>query len=152
MEQPMKKAMTLQSILRLPDRGRSIPGNVLSDLMRSIWDSRKITDREHDRYTDRWVQKHYADNDKHRSSAKSNVNRALADPDMSYKTFMRGLGILPIRNAIFTVQIEWADGKITYHQATASDKDPYTDVDEIGGMKFIPRHRDEIDEDDYDPE
>ncbi len=146
----MKKPMTIQSILRLPDRGRSIPGNVLSDLLRSIWDSRKITDREHDRYTDRWVARNYADNEKHRSSAKSNVNRALADPDMSYKTFMRGVSILPIRNAIFTLQVEWADGVITYHQATATQKINCGDIEEIGGMKFTPKHRDELDEDDYD--
>lgn len=99
----MKKPMTIQSILRLPDRGRSIPGNNRADLLRSIWDSRKITDREHDRYTDRWVARNYADNEKHRSSAKSNVNPSLADPDMSYKTFMRGVSILPIREMPFHI-------------------------------------------------
>jgi hypothetical protein len=69
---------------------------------------------------------------------------------MFYKTFMRGVSILPIRNAIFTLQVEWADGVITYHQATATQKINCGDIEEIGGMKFTPKHRDELDEDDYD--
>lgn len=117
-----KPVLTIAQLLRLKDKGVSEANNTLSRLLRSMFDSRGITPKELEQLVNQWVDKKYAGNDKHRSSAKSNVNRALAEPSMSWKTFSRALDILKLKRVTITIQAEWPDGKITYHQNTLTDK------------------------------
>lgn len=117
-----KPVLTIAQLLRLKDKGVSEADNTLSRLLRSMFDARGITPKELEQLVNQWVDKKYAGNDKHRSSAKSNVNRALAESSMSWKTFSRALDILKLKRVTITIQAEWPDGKVTYHQNTLTDK------------------------------
>ena len=117
-----KPVIPIAELLRLKDKGVSEASNTLSRLLRSMFDARGITPREFDNLVNQWADKKYKGNEKLRSSAKSNVNRAVAAPDISWKTFNRALAILRLKRVTITVQAEWPDGKITYHQDTLGQK------------------------------
>lgn len=117
-----KPVLTIVQLLKLKDKGVSEADNTLSRLLRSMFDARGITPREFEHLVNQWVDKKYAGNDKHRSSAKSNVNRAVAAPEISWKTFNRAMHILKLKRVTITIQAEWPDGKVTYHQDTLGSK------------------------------
>lgn len=117
----LKKVQTIAQLLKRPDKGKEDANNALAVLARSIYDIRAITPREFDKLVTEYVTKKYPDNDKLRSSAKSNLNRSFADADLTWKTFVRLLNIFKIRKAVFTLQLEWPDRKVTYHQKTLTD-------------------------------
>ena len=75
-----KPVLTIVQLLKLKDKGVSEADNTLSRLLRSMFDARGITPREVEHLGNQWVDKKHPGNDKHRSSAKSNVNRAVAAP------------------------------------------------------------------------
>lgn len=117
-----KPVIPIAELLRLKDKGVSEASNTLSRILRSMFDARGITPREFDNLVNQWADKKYKGNEKLRSSAKSNVNRAVAAPDISWKTFNRALDILRLKRVTITFQAEWPDGKITYHQDTLGQK------------------------------
>ena len=89
------------NIFTLSDRGASLSRNTLASIVRSQMQARGIDASQLDSNATVWVRYTVADNDKHRSSMKSNVLRAIRKDYLSWGTFQRWVAIARFKKVTF---------------------------------------------------
>ena len=102
------------NIFTLSDRGVSLSKNTLASIARSQMQARGVDASQLDSNATVWVRYTVADNDKHRSSMKSNVLRAIRKDYLSWGTFQRWVAIARFRSVTFYVATVWEDGVETF--------------------------------------
>ena len=102
------------NIFTLSDRGVSLSKNTLASIVRSQMQARGVDASQLDSNATVWVRYTVADNDKHRSSMKSNVLRAILKDYLSWGTLQRWVAIARFRSVTFYVATVWEDGVETF--------------------------------------
>lgn len=141
-----RKKDTMTDILRDPNKlaenTRGVEG-ILATLFRSILRAEKISHTRWEHYMRFWLQ-----NPSNRSGStgydasndRGNINRALFDSIMSWKTFFRGLLFLRYRRMRITIELERHSGGVTMVQQSvllsaasgmSSDTDEATPSDNL---------------------
>lgn len=98
------------NIFTLSDLGASRTKNTLAAISRTQMHAKGWTASQLDSHANVWVRYVVADNDKHRSSMKSNVLRAIRKDYISWGTFERWIAIARFRSVTFYVSTIWEDG------------------------------------------
>lgn len=105
------------NIYTLSDWGVGKAKNTPAVFARSMLRARGFTANTVESYTNVWV-RHIADNDKLRSSTKSNILRALRKPEISWNTLNRLRSIFRLRKVTYYAKVLWEDGVETFHEHT----------------------------------
>lgn len=127
------------------DWGASQTGKCTPAYMaRSMLHSRGISYGDLDSRVNVWVRQ-VEENDKHRSSTKSNVSRAIRKKNMSWHTFLRFLSIMRIRRLTIVCKAEWDDGVETWHQHVINGDENYLNAEDLGEELELTSLQDEVD-------
>ena len=112
------------------DWGISKAGNTPAAICRSMMRDRGFTPGVLESCTNLWV-RHFTDNDKHRSSTKSNILRAIKKPLMSLGTLQRFIGIARIKHVTYHVTTTWYDDVVTISKHDVPGDQNFLDLTDL---------------------
>lgn len=107
---------SIVTIMKKDDKYMDEARNTLSGFMRKIMAHQRTTMQWLSKRVDAWTLTRYAANDKLRSSAKSNILKAIAGNDASWNTFLRFCQIMNYQKVIVTLQVVREDSKFDFYQ------------------------------------
>lgn len=108
-------------IMKKDDKYMDEARNTLSGFIRKILANQRNNMQQLSKQVDAWTLTRYAANDKLRSSAKSNILKAIAGNDASWNTFLRFCQIMNFQKVIFTLQVVRENGLIDFYQETINN-------------------------------
>lgn len=109
---------TIAQILKKEDKYIDEVKNTPGHFIRKILAFNRVTMDQLNRKVDAWTAAKYAPNDKLRSSAKSNILKALAGNEPTWNTFIRLLDIMNYKEVTMTLQMLNAQGSVEFQQHT----------------------------------
>lgn len=109
---------SLAEIMKKDDRYATDGTNSLSELGRKFLAYNRVTMPKLGKLVDAWTLTRFRPNDKLRSSAKSNALKAIADPEMTWNTFLRLCQILNFKRVNFTAQVITHDDQVQFYQTS----------------------------------